>query len=112
MWIFNCVEILCQKNCTCTNLKWFFSKWRAREIIFVVQIFKMMLKTSGTLTANAKLKYLRSLLCGESLYEFNYLCIQIGSVIVTHLNQVVLGLGLYLFMPICCRNKNLQCAAE
>ena len=42
---------------------------------------------------NFAIKYIRSLSYVESLSQFNALCIQIVSTTMTHLNQVILGLG-------------------
>ena len=52
-----------------------------------------MLEVSGMLAKKLDIRYLHALLCVETLYEFYTLCIQIGTATITHLNQVVLGLG-------------------
>ena len=59
----------------------------------------MTLETSGTPVANTKLHYLSTLLRCEELHKFETLCLQIGGTTVTHLNQVILGLGTY-FHPV------------
>ena len=57
----------------------------------------MMLDSSRTLTESAKIQYIFALLCGKELREFETLCIQIGNMTTTHLNQILLGLGTYFF---------------
>ena len=54
-----------------------------------------MLNASGALTYNAKLQYLRTLLRGEALRQFDNLCSQVGIMAMAHFNQVIIGLGTY-----------------
>ena len=67
--------------------------------LLFVQNFKMMLRYSGTLSANANLQYLRILLCGEVLCQFDTLCAQVVITTIAHLNQVILSLCTY-FSPV------------
>ena len=59
----------------------------------------MYLQAQETLTASVKIQYLRTLLRGEALRQLNTLCAQVGSTSKTHLNRIILGLGMY-FTPI------------
>ena len=59
--------------------------------------FKMTLDALGTLASNEKLKYLRTLLIGEALHQFDDFCAQFLSTTMAHFNQVILGLGAYFF---------------
>ena len=59
----------------------------------------MTLNASGALTYNAKLQYLRTLLRGEALRQFDNLCSQVGIMAMAHFNQVIIGLGTY-FPPV------------
>ena len=64
------------------------------------------------ITANAKIQYLRTSLCGEALNEFNTFCIQIVSTTVTHLNEVILDLGKYFPPETDLSKKIVQCATD
>ena len=55
----------------------------------------MKLEASGTFTANSKVQYLHTLLRGKVFRKLEILCAQIGSTDMTHLNQVLFGLGMY-----------------
>ena len=65
--------------------------------LFFVQNFKIMIEAPGRLIDNVNIIYIYTLLGGESLREFDYLCIQIGITTIKNLNQVILGLGKPLF---------------
>ena len=77
------------------------SKWICLTIaihknyIFFIQNFKMTIEALGMIIANVNIQYLHIILRGELLCEFYYLCIQIGSMAITHLNQSILDLGTY-----------------
>ena len=51
------------------------------------------------LTANTKIQYLHTLLCGEAIRHFGTLCDQVGSTPIAHLNRFILGIGTY-FPPV------------
>ena len=59
--------------------------------------FKMMLEASGTLASNMKLQYIRKILRGDALCQFDTLCDQVVSMTMAHLIQVILGLCTYFF---------------
>ena len=59
----------------------------------LIRNLNIMLEVSGMLAKKLDIQYLHALLCVETLYEFYTLCIQIGTATITHLYQVVLGLG-------------------
>ena len=52
----------------------------------------MILEDPGTLASSATLQYLCTLLCGETLRQFDVLCNQVGSTTTTHLIRAILGL--------------------
>ena len=72
----------------------------------------MMLESSGTLAANAKLQYLHTLLYCQALREFKTFCIQIVSITVTHL-KIHRKAGPPKWKCICinfhCRGPALRC---
>ena len=70
---------------------------KPEEFLFFVRNFNMTLNASGTLAANAELRYLHHLLHGEALRQFDNLCDQLGSMTVAHFSQIILGLGKYFF---------------
>ena len=75
-----------------------FDNGNSWESLLFVQNFNIMLEAAGTLGSNSKIQYFRTLLRGELLTKFNTLCLKIGMMIVTHLNQVILGLVMYYFI--------------
>ena len=73
----------------------FFDNGNPEYFLFLVQNFNKVLEILGTLAANNKLQYLCTLLSGKALWDFYTLWLQIGSMTVTCLNQVVLGVCTY-----------------
>ena len=63
------------------------------EFLLFVQNFKMMLEASRILIDNTNIQYLRTILRGEALHQFDILCVQVGSTKMSHLNWLVLDLG-------------------
>ena len=82
------------------------------EFLLFMRNFKMTLEASGTLAASANLQYLRTILCGEALRQFDNLCVQVGSTTTTHLIWIILGLGMYFFLLMHCQSKGVKCAVE
>ena len=76
-----------------------FENSNPEEFLFFMSNFKMTFEASGTLTSNARLQCLHTLLHGETRNQFDTLCVQVESTGMTHLNRVVLGLGTY-FTPV------------
>ena len=54
------------------------------EFLSFVRNFKMKLDASGTITVNAKLRYLRTILGIEALGQFDSLCAQVGITNMSH----------------------------
>ena len=69
------------------------------ELLLFVRNFNMTLKASGKISFNTKLQCLRTLLHVYSLRKFNILCVQVGGITMSNLNQIILGLGTY-FNPV------------
>ena len=65
------------------------------KLLLFIQNFKMMIEALVMIIANVNIQYSHNILRGELLCEFYYLCIQIGSMSITHLNQFILDLGTY-----------------
>ena len=59
----------------------------------------MTIDASGILAGNTNLHYLRALLFGQELRQFDTLCDQVGNTTMEHLNQLILDLGMY-FSPV------------
>ena len=64
-------------------------KW----LLFCVWGIKKMLEAPGMLAANVKLQYLYTQWYIKALRKFETLYVQIRSMTMKHLNQVILGLG-------------------
>ena len=89
-----------EKIWTFKNSKWISlknGKWE--EFFLFIRILKMMLEASETLTDNATLQYLLTVLHGKALRKLKSLCLQIGRTTVKHLNQDIFDLGKY-FTPV------------
>ena len=76
-----------------------FDRGKSEKFFLFVQNSKEMLYESGTIIANEDLPYLCTLLCGESICQFDNLCAWFGSMTMAHFNQVILSLGSY-FPPL------------
>ena len=83
-----------------------------KEFFLFVCNFNMTIDTSVTITSNVKLQYIHTLLCVESLCQFDTLCAQVVSTNMAHLNRVVFGLGMYFFLLIHCLSNSAQCATD
>ena len=70
-----------------------FDNGDTEELFLFVRNFKVTIEALVTLADNANIYYLQTLLHVEALRELKYLCVQIGSKTMTHLNQFMLGLG-------------------
>ena len=70
-----------------------FDNGEPEEFLLLVQNFNMTLDTSRTLSSNAKLQYLRNIICGQAVRHFDTLCGQFGNTTTENLNQVILVLG-------------------
>ena len=82
------------------------------EFLFLMKNFKMSLKDSGTLYANANIQYFCTILRGEALHQFDTLCAEAGSTTKTHLNRVILDLVTSFFLLMHYQNKSTRCSAE
>ena len=88
-----------------------FDNKEPEEFLLFMWNLNMTLGASGTIKANVKLQYLRTLLCGEALPQFDILCDQVRIMIMAHFNQVIFGLGTY-FYPVNSLSKKTKCATE
>ena len=75
------------------------------EFLFLKKNYKMALNALVTLTIDAKFQYLRTLLHGKALHDFEILCIQIWSITTAHLNLILLSLGMWFNLPTHCLKK-------
>ena len=89
-----------------------FDNVNPEEFLLFVRNFKMALEALGTLAASAKLQYLRMILCGEELRQFDIFCYYVVSKNTTHLNHIILGLGIYSTPVNTLSKKSARCATE
>ena len=83
------------------------------KLLFFISNFNMTLKASRILVASAIIQYLRTLLRGEALHQFDTLSIEAGSTNSEALKSIILDLGTYLFPDNALSNNNKKrCAAE
>ena len=75
-----------------------FDNGKPEGFLLFMQKFITTIDSSGTLTANTKLHYIRMILRGEALRQFYTLCSQVGSKTMAHANQFILVLGPYFFL--------------
>ena len=74
-----------------------FDNGEPEEILFFIRNFQMNLKASGMLDASAKINYIHTLLRGEALRQLDTLYVEVGGINTTHLNHIILGLGMYIY---------------
>ena len=67
-----------------------FDNGNTEESLLFVKNFNMMIISSGTLAANARLQYIRILLRGKVLSKFDKFCVKVGSTTIAHLNRFIL----------------------
>ena len=72
-----------------------FNNGKLEDFLLFTQNFKMMLEASVTLVTNAKLQYIRTILNGEELRQFDTFCDQLGITNTAHVRPIVLGVGTY-----------------
>ena len=70
-----------------------FDNGEPEESLLFIQNFKMTVHSPGMLAFSAMLQYLRRLLRGEALCQFDTLCDRVGITNTMHLIQIILGLG-------------------
>ena len=70
-----------------------FHNCEPEEFLLFVQNFKMTPDALETLSTNVKIHYLRTILRGVELHQFDSLCAHVAIVTIAYLNRVVLGLG-------------------
>ena len=67
------------------------------DLLLLRRNYNMTLDALGTLTEDAKIRYLRTLICDTELHKFETICVHIRKITTTHLKQILLGLGTYCF---------------
>ena len=70
-----------------------FDKGKPDEFLFFIRNFNMTLEASGTLKADTNIQYLRALVRGEALPQFDTLSAEVGSASSEKLTYIILGLG-------------------
>ena len=63
-------------------------------------------------SSRCNIQYICTLLHGESLFQIDTLCVKVGSTTTTHLNCIILGLGMYFPLLIYCHRKSARCNVE
>ena len=76
-----------------------FDNGKPEEFLFFVRNFNMTLLASGTLEAGAKYQYLRTLVCGEALRQFDSLSADIEGTETLNTDYIIRGLAQY-FPPV------------
>ena len=89
-----------------------FGNRETEDFLLLISDFNITLEASGTLKYGAKIQYLRTLLCGEALRQFDTLSAEVGSAAPEKLTSIILGLGAYSILLMRCKRKSARCAAE
>ena len=76
-----------------------FDKGNPEEFLLFMKNLKMTIKALVNLTTRTNIMNPLTILHGEAIYQFNTLCDQVGSTNMTHLNSIILDLGMY-FPPV------------
>ena len=82
-----------------------FESGKPVEFLLFVHKIKVSIETSGMLASNSNTYYLHTILHCKVIHEFETLCFQIGSMTMTQLNQVILGLVTYFLFQNIVQNK-------
>ena len=64
------------------------------------------------LSDSAEMQYLRTLLHGEAFLQIDTFSVEVVSTTISHVNRIILVLGMYLFAFNDLSKKIAQCAAE
>ena len=73
----------------------FFDNGDMEEFLLFVCNFNMTLAASGTLEADAKYKYLFTIVRGEALHQFDMLYVDVESVETLNVDYIIRGLAQY-----------------
>ena len=71
-----------------------FDKRKLEEFVLFVCNFNMTLEASGTLKPGAKIQYLRTLVRGEALRQFDMFYAEVEGATQLTLENIILGLGM------------------
>ena len=72
-----------------------FDNGDAEEFLLFVHNFNMTLASSGTLEAGVKVQYLRNLVCGEALRQFDSFSGDVESTQTLNVEDIIKGLARY-----------------
>ena len=89
-----------------------FYKGNTEESFLFIKNFKISLKASGTLAASANIQCFRALLHDKALCQLDTFSVEVVTTTIAHLNRIILGLGDYFFLLMCCQITSAQCAAQ
>ena len=73
-----------------------FENGEPEEFLLFIREFRKTLRANGVMPEIGRIQYLCTLLCGESLFEFETLSESVGSTTKRHLKQIIISLGTYL----------------
>ena len=90
----------------------FFDNSEPEKFLLFVRNFIMTLKASRTFKSDPKIHYLRTLLQGEALRQFDTSSAEVKIAIPVTLESIILCLGAYFFLLMHCKSKSARCAME
>ena len=78
---------------------------QTEEFLLFQKNYKIILEALGAIMAGETIQYIRTLLRGEALHQFETLCDQVVNTNTTLLNQILFVLGAYFLQLITCLRK-------
>ena len=82
------------------------------DFLLLIRDLNMTLKESLIIVASAKIQYRCTLVHGEALHQFYMFYYELGSTTSENLKKIILGLGKYFFLLMCCQNKSARYTTE
>ena len=89
-----------------------FENGKPEEFFLFVRNFNITLVTSGTLEAGTRVQYISTIVCGESLFQFDLLSDDVESTKPLAVEYIIKGLEFYLFPVNYLSKKSAKSAVE
>ena len=76
----------------------FFDKGEPEELLLFIINFQITLEASWTITDDAKIQHIYTLVRGKVLHQLDIFSTEVGSTASENLKPIILGLGTYFFL--------------
>ena len=89
-----------------------FGNGNPKELLLFLRNFQMTLDASEKIASSAKIQYICTILCGDTLRQLETLSVEVVSTTISNLKRIFLGLGTYFFLLIRFHIKIIWCVVE